>query len=207
MLPPRQRRQTFLRRARAYARTDDRLAGKTRFFAAASLTNAVLARLCGFGSSFISPECAHLLLTLGSTLESYNQSLAQTVLHSQQVGPMLDRSLVTLEQWVAQRYWRRYCVQHARSCRSVERELDRLLNGTHPASVFSNLWGESREYSLVLAQVRIARPASLRFASQKDRVQIGCGLVEHLRQRLDRQTVGGSPLKLSPGTLSRSAYA
>jgi hypothetical protein len=195
MLSSRQLRQIFLQRARAYAQIDISLLGKTRFFAAASLTNAVLARLCGFRSSLVSPQCKELLLILGATLEAYNERLARAALRSQKTGPVLDRSLVVLEQRVAQRWWRSYCAQHSSQARSVERELDDLLNGTHPASFFANLWADSREYNEVLSDSRIAARSSLHFAHQGDRVRIGYSLVVHLRRRLEQHTIGGTSLQ------------
>jgi hypothetical protein len=71
--------QEFRRRARDYQRLDRDLAVHTRFFAAAALTNTVLAELCVHRARWLWVSRATLssLLTLGGMLEGLNLDRAR----------------------------------------------------------------------------------------------------------------------------------
>jgi hypothetical protein len=170
----------FHRRAALYTQMDRRLWEKTRFFGAAAMTNKVLARLFEFHPTLISIESGRLLQTLGAGLEQFNLRLAGAIRPGDQSGGVLDRRLVQAEQRLAQVHWRGSCAVSA-DRKVVEGELNDLLNDSHVLCQFARFWKESRDYSRVLAAVRLRMKVRLDFGNESHRVDIGCALIDHLR--------------------------
>jgi hypothetical protein len=170
----------FHRRAVLYAQMDRDLFDRTRFFGAAALTNKVLARLFEFQPAIVSTAGGILLGILGDSLEQLNLHLADTVRQGNEAGPTLDRHLVLVEQRAAQIRWRNSDGATAER-KAVEGELNDLLNASHVLSLFARFWRESRDFSVVLAALRIRIGGPLDFGNESHRVGIGCALIDHLR--------------------------
>jgi hypothetical protein len=91
--------QEFHRRARHYRHLDAQLAARTRFFAAAALTNTVLAELSDHRGRWlwISNATLGALLTLGGMLETLNLRRAASLARQSGSGARLDASFVAME--------------------------------------------------------------------------------------------------------------
>jgi len=178
-------REEFDRRARHYLHLDARLAAHTRFFAAAALTNSVLAELCTHRARWmlISQTTLGTLLTLGGMLEALNLGRADTLDARGSSGTSLDASFVEMEQAYVESVlcgWGRSCAP--RYNRLIV-ELDRLLlavaNGLLPPRCSPDV----RRYEQVLRSVARAAGRCPRFAICADRISIGKALIHEARQR------------------------
>ena len=197
-------REEFDRRARNYLHLDARLAAHNRFFAAAALTNSVLAELCTHRARWmwISQTTLGALLTLGGMLEPLNLRRADSLDApgtSDAGGPSgasLDASFVEMEQAYVESVlcgWARSC---APRYNRLIAELDRLLlavaNGLLPPQCSPNV----RRYEQVLRTVTRAAGRCPRFAICADRISIGKALIHEARQR---QPVPKLRIATSPG--------
>ena len=183
--------EEFDRRARNYRHLDARLAAHTRFFAAAALTNSVLAELCAHRARWvwISQTTLGALLTLGGMLEALNLRRADsldtpgTSDAGGTSGASLDAYWVEMEQAYVESVlcgWARSC---APRCNRLIAELDRLLlavaNGLLPPRCSSNV----RRYEQVLRSVTRAAGHCPRFAICADRISIGKALIQEARRQ------------------------
>jgi len=177
--------EAFDRRARNYLQLDARLATHTRFFAAAALTNSVLAELCTHRARWmwISQTTLGTLSTLGGMLETLNLRRADSLDPRADSGASLDASWVEMEQAYVESVlcgWARSC---APRCNRLIAELDRLLlavaNGLLPPRCSPNV----RRYEQVLRSVTRAAGRCPRFAICADRISIGKALIQEARRR------------------------
>ncbi len=173
----------FSRRARAYSRLDERFAPHVRFFAAAALTNAVLAELATHRARWIciSRTTMGALVTLGGLLEAINLRGAER-LELATASSGLDAAFVEMEQSYVEsvlRDWSRRCAPRHQQLIS---ELDLLLRvvatGGMPLPGSANV----RRYARVLRAVTAACGRCPSFASCDDRMRIGTALIHEARQ-------------------------
>jgi len=177
--------EEFDRRARNYRHLDARLAAHTRFFAAAALTNSVLAELCTHRARWmwISQTTLGTLLTLGGMLEALNLRRADSLDAQSTSGASLDASFVEMEQAYVESVlcgWARSCApRHNRLIIELDRLLLAVANGLLPPQCSSNV----RRYAEVLRSVTRAAGRCPRFAICADRISIGRALILEARQR------------------------
>jgi len=169
----------FARRSVLYTRCDARLCGRTRFFAAAALVNAVLAQHFGMLPAIRAPRSLGFLSAVGTALEPDNLILAREI-SRRATGCILDQALVQAEQGRLQRYVRVHQRGHPQEWESIRSELNGLLNGRY---AFLSHWckGASR-LSSVLREVRGEVRKELDFADETHRIRIGLGLIEQIRR-------------------------
>jgi hypothetical protein len=177
--------EEFDRRARNYLRLDARLASHTRFFAAAALTNNVLAELSIQRARWmwISQTTLSALLTLGGMLEALNLRRAQSLDAESSSGASLDSSFVEMEQAYVEsvlRGWADTCVpRYNRLIAELDRLLLAVANGVLPPRCSPNV----RRYEQVLRSVTRAAGRCPSFAICADRISIGKALINEARQR------------------------
>ena len=174
------RSQVFAQRHQIYSQLDAKLAARTRFFAAAALTNAVLAELFRFLPGNALNDAYHLLSDAGGLLEAANVRFAHELEIDAGRERELDRSLVCREQGLLQSFLN---TRMAGTCQwwSTRAELNRLLNAQHYASVGALLLAQCRRYGEVLRGVRARLAVPLDFALESHRIQIGVGIIRHIR--------------------------
>jgi hypothetical protein len=170
----------FVGRQRLYARLDAEFAADTRFFAAAALINSVLARVL-----FWAPRgpLRHALLFLreaGAVLESANLQFAREIRGSPGV-PALDLYLVTREQKLMQTLLEAE-VRRGIQGTALIREVNGLLNGDSMAGMISRLINFSRPFTTILATIRRETALVLDFSDETHRVQVGLGIIRHIRR-------------------------
>jgi hypothetical protein len=173
----------FARRQLIYARLDQHLRPRTRFFAAAALTNQILSTLFQAMPSLISATGHVFLNQLGSALEVNNLNWVRAMPQDAPGGPSLDGLLVRTEQAVAQMYCDEFRASAMESWQSVRREMNTLLNGECGTAVFAAAFKHGRHFRRVLAMTRRELAADLDFALEAHRVRIGCGLIDAFRGR------------------------
>jgi hypothetical protein len=173
--------ERFRHRAQLYAALDSRLRSRTRFFGAACVTNRVLAHLTSIGAAMGRAEvCTAWLWELGTSLETVNRSIAESVQTGRLVGPALDQRIVSIEQSVVEQ-----SLQSARtSCASALVEvlpaLDGLLN--HRGWISTLHFSPAvRWYRRVLAAVCDELRSPIEFARQRHREKIGLALISALQ--------------------------
>ena len=174
----------FARRADTYQGLDECLGAHTRFFAAAALTNRVLAELCAHPARrlWISSDSMSALVALGAILEKLNLQRAQEIRgHQQSSAASLDASLVEMEQAVVESVLLRWAQSGSWCCRSFIAELDRVLL-TAAASPPMRFSASVRRYVQVLRLLTATLGRNLSFGSQSDRTCLGQALVEDARQ-------------------------
>jgi hypothetical protein len=174
------RAAAFERRSALYARFDAHLCDHTRFFAAAALVNAALARLFGVWPAIRSTRSFNFLNEVGASLEIANLAFAREI-SRRPIGGPLDDALVRAEQGRLQRYVSARQARHPQQWESIRRELNRLLNDRCAASFFSRWCEASGRFSEVLRAVRGPSRLELDFANESHRILIGLKLVEHVR--------------------------
>jgi hypothetical protein len=170
----------FARRQVIYARLDQHLRPRTRFFAAAALTNQILSTLFQAMPGLISAAGHDFLNRLGFVLEARNLKWASTMPDAAPGGPSLDELLVRTEQAVAQLYCDEFRARAAQSWQSVRREMNALLNGEGIAFCAA-AFKPGRDFRRVLAVTRSELAADLDFAVEAHRVRIGCALIDEFR--------------------------
>jgi hypothetical protein len=177
-----ERSQVFEQRRRIYSQLDAQLYSRTRFFAAAALTNAVLAQLFRFLPRRSLSSVYRLLNEGGAVLEAANVQFAHDLPRRSGSDRELDRFLVCSEQRRLQTFLDARVDNADCHWLSIRGELNRLLNGQHCASPGSRWLAQSREYGGILHNVRTRLGMPLDFAAESHRVHIGCGLIGHIRQ-------------------------
>jgi hypothetical protein len=178
-------RAAFLQRARHYARVDRQLGHKTRFFAAAAVTNQVLGWLAPLHlavgtSAFTIQELA----SMGSALERINRHYAGVILDAPPVAgdglEAVDVETIGGEQrelqGVLDAFKQRAPVQYE----LFIRELGALMNRP-PWPVLRYLHPLVFGYQQVLAAVRARLRARLDFSNQQHREAIGFALIDNIR--------------------------
>ncbi len=190
----------FALRARMYSHLDRSFGWQTRFFAAASVTNAALGALCTYRYClpFVEASTYSFLSAAGRVLQHANLRCVGNLERSCRPVVQLDRKWVAMEQALLEEVLRTLRIRDATRCRGMIRQLDRILGWC--ALGPSLLWRNSslRLFSIVLRAVRrdLGRPPS--FAIYDERVQIGWTLIRHLhssvtasglRDRLSRHEV------------------
>jgi hypothetical protein len=186
----------FQRRARLYADLDRRLSPETRFYAAAALTNMVLAQLCVHRRGCIAVSCSTLLYLarLGECLEHVNVGWAVRIARGRYPSAALeaisggspaglDSALVSLEQAMVDRHLAQLGNTDARSHSHVVRQIDRILNWAPRGLHFLPKVPCAHAYGEVLRRVTREVGRSLRFALREDRIRIGLALVGHASSR------------------------
>lgn len=186
----------FERRARLYSELDRRLGTETRFYAAAALTNRVLAQLCVHrrGCIGVSVSTLTYLARLGAHLERVNVGWATEIAHGRypwaalqavSVGAAreLDSALVSMEQTVVDWHLSQLGDFEARNRSQVVRQIDRILNwAPHGLSLLPRVHS-AHAYGQVLRRVAREIGRSLRFALREDRIRIGLGLIGYASSR------------------------
>jgi hypothetical protein len=177
--------EEFTRRAWIYQRLDARLFVHTRFFAAAALTNKVLAELCVHRARWIwiSQTTLNTLMTLGGLLEVINLRRADRIESQSGAAGGLDASFVEMEQTYVEsvlREWARHCApRHNRLITELDRLLQTVAKGFLPLQCSPDV----RRYEQVLRSVSRTTGRCPSFASCADRISIGNALIEEARRR------------------------
>jgi hypothetical protein len=183
----------FAGRARRYAYLDERLADRTRFFAAAAVTNAVLAELCAHRMRhlWLSDAAVDSLAILGRLLELVNLKRADCIEHEWRPSRWLDYSFIEMEQSVVELTLRRWALpQHRR----LVTELDGLLRAVAQAHLPVGGSWNVQLYARVLRSLPLKLGRYPSFAVRGDRVEIGHELVRNVRR-----------MSLEPGALACAA--
>lgn len=182
--------QEFRRRARHYGDLDARLAARTRFFAAAALTNIVLAELCSHRGRWlwISRSTVGSLLNLGAMLETLNLQRAARLASEGGSGPRLDASFVEMEQAFVESVLQQWAQDNAPRYRQLIAELDRLLRAVARGLMPVQCSADVRRYMRVLRSVRVTAGRSPSFADCTDRIRIGNALIEEARRSCQPST-------------------
>ena len=173
----------FADRARRYGDLDARLANYTRFFAVASLTNAVLADLCSRRARcvWVSQTSIDALLVLGRILETINLHEVAEIVQNRSPSHSLDARLIEMEQGCVElvlESWARYGADRY-SC--LVAEVDALLRAASIGVLPLQGSPITRIYSQVLRSLTAANGRYPSFARRVDRVSIGHALVEQVR--------------------------
>jgi hypothetical protein len=172
----------FEQRAELYADWDRQLRAKTRFFAAACLTNRVLGVLARMAFPVrLSAGAVELLEKLGASLEPGNRSLAMRVRAGKRSGALLDAWMVQIEQRRVESFLDGWGALRPTTVRRVTAELDGVLNWNVPCSLCCNLLPSLSGYLGVLRLVRSEIGPRIEFARQAHRVRIGQELIEGIR--------------------------
>lgn len=188
----------FKRRARLYSELDRRLRPETRFYAAAALTNIVLAQLCIHRRGCVGLSCSTLtyLARLGGHLEQVNVGWAVEIARgrypastvqemSAGIPVGLDTALVRVEQAIVERHLGELGQADAPHHSRVVRQIDRILNwAPHWLSFLPGAHG-TQAYGQVLRRVAMDVGRSLRFAVRDDRIRIGLALIGYASGRCD----------------------
>jgi hypothetical protein len=171
----------FEQRADMYARWDRQLRGKTRFFAAASVTNRVLGVLVRVTFPMrLSLSAGGVLDDLGRLLEDGNRTLAENVATERRGGVVLDEYMVNTEQSWVSRFLTQTAIAAPITMQRVTAELDGMLNKSMHWSI-CNLVPSVCAYLHVLRRVRCLVAAPLQFRHQSHRVHIGQQLLASIR--------------------------
>lgn len=177
----------FSRRALTYSRLDERFAPHTRFFAAAALTNTVLAQLCAHRARWIylSQTTVAALMTLGGMLETINLRRADRIEGEAMAARRLDASFIEMEQTFVEsvlRSWARTCTPYYDQ---LIAELDRLLRAVATGFMPLPISADVRRYARVLRTVARTSGRCPSFAVRDDRINIGTALILEARQLAD----------------------
>jgi hypothetical protein len=173
----------FERRSALYDRLDRQLCDRTRFFAAAALINAELARLFEVLPAISSRRSFDFLSEAGAALEIENVSFARGI-GGKTLDVSLDHALVCAEQARLQRYVETHQVQYPRRWEFIRGELNALLNDWY-ASLISR-WCNGGGILRALREVRGNLGMRLDFATESHRIRIGLKVIEHIRREHDR---------------------
>lgn len=174
--------EQFARRADTYQCLDQCLGAHTRFFAAAALTNRVLAELCAHRARWLWISCDSMLalVELGAILETSNLHSAKDIGGAKQSSAALDASLIEMEQAIVQSVLLRWARGGGWRYRNFISELDRiLLAAATRLPIRSSI--SVRRYAQVLRLLTTRSGRKLSFGSQRDRISIGHALVEQAR--------------------------
>lgn len=184
----------FRRRSVLYTGLDAQLRDHTRFFAAAALINAVLAKV--HSPALPSPRSLRFLDEVGAELETYNLICAREIGRRSPGSALLDHTLVCREQGRLQRHVLAYQAQRPEHWLTIRAELNRLLNDRSAAAFFARWCGDAERVSRALREVRGHLGTELDFAAESHRVRIGLQLIAHIRR--DSQPARGGSASLAP---------
>ena len=179
----------FVRRTPLYASYDAQLLQYTRFFAAASIINAVLAKVVAVVPARHLPRCFGFLTEVGAALEITNRDYASTLARGVS-GSGLDRALVYAEQDQLQRYVQAQQAERPHQWIAIRNELNGFLNERCAASIVCRWWAGSCSFGRVLRDVREHVGMEIDFAVEWHRVSIGMTLIDHIRRA---NTLGRNP--------------
>jgi hypothetical protein len=173
----------FENRAKLYAAWDRQLGEKTRFFAAASVTNHVLAGAVRLAfPKRLSHSAATILGSLGDSLEISNRQLAKRVLGERRSGVHLDERMVEVEQSLVERFLERTADAEPNALRQAIAEYDVLLNLQAPWSICGSVFPGIGGYLAALRRVRGRVGPPLRFVQLAHRILIGQQLIAGIRE-------------------------
>ena len=182
----------FCTRADTYKTFDDRVYGRTRFFAAASAATQELADVAvpGFGSAGTSASTRAFLESTGENLLKTNQQAIAQVESGAITGSgaELDAKLVNIEQSAVQQSLSTFQSNDPAAYGAAISQLNGLLNGNSTmaanalGAVGGALLSTDGAYGQVLTGVRQSLGHDINFANQSDREAIGNALVQHVRQ-------------------------
>jgi hypothetical protein len=171
----------FERRSALYARLDGELYGHTRFFAAAALVNAVLAKWFELMPMVRFPHSIDFLDKAGAALETDNLAFARQI-RRHIPGSPLDHALVCAEQARLQRFVLAHQARQPQRWESVRGEINELLNERYAAAFFFRWCTDGGRFTRVLREVREHIGMELNFATESHRIRIGVSLIEHIRR-------------------------
>jgi hypothetical protein len=176
----------YRRRAVLYAKLDRQLFRSTRFFGAASATNAVLCDLLAPHRRWaISSRSRRFLADVGADLEIMNMDCALRIARGDCRMAELDRTMVEVEQRAVQASINDLRSRDPVNLSKMLRELDDVLNGASFCSLFGRMFEPAASYIGVLRQVRRNLGRSIMFVRQGDRESIGRALIQHIRSDQD----------------------
>jgi hypothetical protein len=178
-----ERWRAFERRAGLYRQIDSRLRSRTRFFAAAALTNAVLAQLFRYVPDRSLENAYRLLNEGGALLEAANLEWVRVPPEHTQVPSELDQILVRGEQRLLQSFLDTAPGTHRGSRIVITEDFNRLLNRRHWALLGAPCLEHSRRFLRVLDSVRIGLGHCFDFTVESHRVELGLGIVGDVRRR------------------------
>jgi hypothetical protein len=165
-----------------YAKLDRQLCKSTRFFGAASATNAVLCDLLAPHRRWaISSRSQRFLADVGADLEIMNMDCAVRIARGDCRTAELDRTMVEVEQGAVQASINELHSRDPVNLSKMLRELDDVLNGASICSLFGRMSEPAATYVGVLQQVRRNLGRSIMFVRQGDRESIGRTLIHHIR--------------------------
>jgi hypothetical protein len=171
--------EQFAQRAHRYRCLDEQLATRTRFFAAAALTNSVLAELCVHPARWLWISCDSIvaLAALGGRLERANLERVRHIRHDTRSSMWLDCSFIEMEQVLVESVLHGWAQSCAPRYHRFISELDRIF---HAVAAGLPLRGspDVRRYVRVLRSVTEKSGRYLSFASRNDRVRIGKALIQ-----------------------------
>ncbi len=182
----------FCTRADVYKTFDERVYGKTRFFAAASAATQELADVAvpGFGTAGTSASTRAFLESTGEALLKVNEQSVSQIESGALTGSgsELDSKMVNIEQSAVQQSLNAFQSKDPTAYGTAISELNGLLNGKSTTAanalgaVGSTLLSTDGAYAQVLAGVRKSLGHDINFANQSDREAIGNALAQHIRQ-------------------------
>jgi hypothetical protein len=181
----------YLRRAHAYRLLDLRLCARTRFFAAAAVICEALAHLSVSPARLsVGGAAWRFLAALSTELEQVNLGIAEHIERRALLRPALDACIVRIEQLHVQRELDRLQQQCRADSERLLVDCNRLLNCAHWPGLagLRRLRLEPRSPALlrcVLKDLRRHRARTLDFARQRDREDIGLGLIARVRSELE----------------------
>jgi hypothetical protein len=171
-------RHEFAARAVLYRDWDGELRARTRFFAAAALTNAALAECCT--SLFVRLACRSaldFLCLLGERLLHLNLELARAVPYHEGALRERDDIWIKLEQLSVECLLRQLCRVNRPLAARIITQIDVLL-WCLAHRVGRNHYGPGAEaLSMVISRLSYGHARRLSFGSLTDRIAIGSSLI------------------------------
>ena len=176
----------FRYRVLLYRQWDRQLFQRTRFFAAAAVTNVVLADLFSRAAAriWLAPATQAFLLDAGRVLQALNTQIADELTGCCVPIGELDARLVSIEQSALERVLRTLQATDAAAHTVVTAQLDRLLGTSRCCYLrLLHLHPATYVYERVLMRVRRELNRPIRFALQSDREHIGRTVIALLPTR------------------------
>jgi hypothetical protein len=186
----------FARRSALYSRCDERLCEHTRFFAAAAMINAVLAKNFEVLPAVRVPHSFNFLSEVGAALEIDNLTYARQI-SSPPLRDTVDYTLVRAEQGRLQEFVRAHQEKRPQEWEAIRSELNGLLNHRYAASVFSRWCEGSDSLFSALREVRRQLCRELDFAEESHRIRIGLELIEQIRREAQCPHVNSGLVRLT----------
>jgi len=181
---PRSAYDEFAGRARRYCCLDERFLHRTRFFAAAALTNTVLAELCAHRARWlcVSPKTIGALAWLGGRLEAVNVDRASCLDREGGAPRWVDISFIEMEQTVVEAVLRGWAEACSPRYRHLINEVDGLLRAVSSGLLPLRCSGNVHRYTQVLRSVATTAGRCPSFAVREDRINIGKALIAQVRR-------------------------